>query len=189
MYGKGQYRKVESSRPVYYSIYEHFWGATNQQLLYSRVSIQFLNSLGGATNRDVLLLATLRYMHISVILVVEFEGVEVIFCWFLAIIPCVDSILLIMPLAEFVMSQQNWYTFCKWINWKIHWFVLNLDFELIKLRKLFKICSFYSFILKQNEIMSPNEVIGKTLYYINSALFFSTTEVTLSYLYTVRAPL
>ena len=25
-YGKRKYRKVASSRPVYYSIFEHFWG-------------------------------------------------------------------------------------------------------------------------------------------------------------------
>ena len=56
-----QYRKVASSRPVYYSIFEHFWGATNQGSLYRRAAIQFLNFVGGVTNRDVLLLATLRY--------------------------------------------------------------------------------------------------------------------------------
>ena len=27
------YRKVASSRPVYYSIFDHFWGATNQDVL------------------------------------------------------------------------------------------------------------------------------------------------------------
>ena len=29
------YRKVASSRPVYYSIFDHFWGATNQEVLLS----------------------------------------------------------------------------------------------------------------------------------------------------------
>ena len=29
------YRKVASSRPVYYSIFDHFWGATNQDVLLS----------------------------------------------------------------------------------------------------------------------------------------------------------
>ena len=28
-----KYRKVASSRPVYYSIFDHFWGATNQDVL------------------------------------------------------------------------------------------------------------------------------------------------------------
>ena len=56
-----QYRKVVSSRPVYYSIFEHFQGATNQGSLYRRAAIQFLNFVGGVTNRDVLLLTTLRY--------------------------------------------------------------------------------------------------------------------------------
>ena len=28
-----EYRKVASSRPVYYSIFDHFWGATNQDVL------------------------------------------------------------------------------------------------------------------------------------------------------------
>ena len=30
------YRKVASSRPVYYSIFDHFWGATNQDVLLSK---------------------------------------------------------------------------------------------------------------------------------------------------------
>ena len=30
---KNLYRKVASSRPVYYSIFDHFWGATNQDVL------------------------------------------------------------------------------------------------------------------------------------------------------------
>ena len=30
-----KYRKVASSRPVYYSIFDHFWGATNQDVLLS----------------------------------------------------------------------------------------------------------------------------------------------------------
>ena len=34
------YRKVASSRLVYYSIFEHFWGATNGGLLYRRATIQ-----------------------------------------------------------------------------------------------------------------------------------------------------
>ena len=47
-----KYRKVASSRPVYYSIFEHFWGATkvrcatNRGLLYERATIQFLNFFG-----------------------------------------------------------------------------------------------------------------------------------------------
>ena len=43
------YRKVASSRPVNYSIFEQFWGATNQGLLYRRAIIQFFELLGGAT--------------------------------------------------------------------------------------------------------------------------------------------
>ena len=41
-----KYRKVASSRPVYYSIFEHFWGATNQGLVYRRATIQFLTFMG-----------------------------------------------------------------------------------------------------------------------------------------------
>ena len=40
------YRKVASSRPVYYLICEHFWGATNWRLLYRRATIQFLHFFG-----------------------------------------------------------------------------------------------------------------------------------------------
>ena len=53
------YRKVVSSRPVYYSIFEHFCGATKRGKGYYSIFELFWR---GATTRDVLLLATLRYI-------------------------------------------------------------------------------------------------------------------------------
>ena len=50
---KSEYRKVASSRPVYYSIFEHFWDATNWDVLLSKgyyleelLRNQFLNFFG-----------------------------------------------------------------------------------------------------------------------------------------------
>ena len=51
------YRKVVSSRPVYYSILELF----GQRLQY----ISLLKILGSATNQDSLLLPTLRYIFLT----------------------------------------------------------------------------------------------------------------------------
>ena len=54
------YRKVASSRLVYYSILELF-GQRSQYIASNFPFIGLLKILGSATNRDSLLLATLRY--------------------------------------------------------------------------------------------------------------------------------
>ena len=67
------YREVTSSRPVHYSIFEHFWGATDWDVLLSKgyyiegLLFNFWTFLWcywpiRATNRDMLLLATLWYL-------------------------------------------------------------------------------------------------------------------------------
>ena len=56
------YRKVASGRPVYYSFFEHFWGATNQGLLYKKGYYSIFELFWVATNQDVLPLATLQYL-------------------------------------------------------------------------------------------------------------------------------
>ena len=46
------YRKVASNRPVYYSIFEHFWGASNWYLLLTEGYYIEGQRFLGATNRD-----------------------------------------------------------------------------------------------------------------------------------------